>query len=655
MLNTIEFDKFVPVSGSISIQKQVDQYHVQAGKMGGELRLETPEINWTDYEYLQFDLYHESHDVLVVVVTFEEEERNGHCKRIEIHVGTLPYVRTRICVPLAVVNGQKLFLKRFPGMMQCVLRGDDSIDPAKIKAVSLTSIPSVNDREWTMGPLYLSQVPLEQKNDHLPYIDSMGQCLHKNWPEKMQSEEELMSFLQGERNSVSSSVDNGYGGWNKLQFESTGFFRTQYDDGRWWLVDPDGYALFSAGMDCVRPHSETSYEQVSHLFPKQLQTGDEFQEAVSERGYDFAVANLIKAFGETWKEEWAALTKHRLISWGFNTIANWSDPEFIEYAQMPFVYPMDNYPSTEHLVYRDFPDVFCDTYEQRAQQFAEQLLTMRDNRYMVGYFMRNEPHWAFVDDLCLSEMLLKNPAPLKSKQHLIEWLSVRYGSIEELNKAWASQYDNFDQILTTTHDVLRKPDVREVLQQFDRIMIRRYVEIPALACRKAAPNHMNLGMRYAFISRPEILEGCEYFDVFSLNAYQLKPDEELVQLISNQLNMPVMIGEFHFGATDVGMLASGIRAFSTQEERGQAYRYYVEQAAANPNIIGVHYFQWNDQPVLGRFDGENYQIGVVDVCQQPYMPFVSHMMKAHDNIYAVRSGSRLPYSDIPQEIPKTGF
>lgn len=654
-MKIIEFDRFVPVSGTISIEKQEDLYHVDAAPTGGELRLETPDIHWTDYKYLQFDLYHESHDVLVVVVSFEEEERNQNCKRIEIHVGALPYVRTRICLPLAVVNGEKLFLKRFPGMMQCVLRGDDSIDQAKIQAISITSIPSVNDRRWSMSNIYLSQEPLELKSDHLPYIDSMGQCLHKSWPEKMKSEEDLVAFLQSERNSAPSSIDDGYGGWKSLQFESTGFFRTQRDQGRWWLIDPDGYALFSVGMDCVRPHSETSYEQVSHLFPKQVQTSGVFQEAASGHGYDFAVANLIKAFGQTWKEDWTELTKHRLISWGFNTVGNWSEPEFMNRAQIPFVYPMDNYPSTEHVVYRDFPDVFCETYEQRAQAFAEQLLAMSDNRYMVGYFMRNEPHWAFVDDLCLSEMLLKNPAPLKSKQHIIAWLSDRYGTIDELNKAWTSEYDNFDQILSTAHDVLRKSEVRDVLQQFDRIMIRRYVEIPALACRKAAPNHMNLGMRYAFISRPEILEGCEYFDVFSLNAYQLKPDEELVQLISDQLNMPVMIGEFHFGATDVGMLASGIRAFSTQEERGQAYRYYVEQAAANPNIIGVHYFQWNDQPVLGRFDGENYQIGVVDVCQQPYMPFVSQMMKAHDNIYAVRSGLQSPYSDVPQEIPKTGF
>jgi len=39
------------------------------------------------------------------------------------------------------------------------------------------------------------------------------------------------------------------------------------------------------------------------------------------------------------------------------------------------------------------------------------------------------------------------------------------------------------------------------------------------------------------------------------------------------------------------------------------YRYYVENAAAHPALIGTHWFQWIDQPSTGRNDGENYNIG----------------------------------------------
>ncbi|OAB44856.1 beta-galactosidase [Paenibacillus antarcticus] len=656
-MNIILWERLLPESDAITITKLEDGCKILASKNGGSLRLDTvADIKWEQYEYIQFDVYHESHDVMVILLTFEENSFLDNRKFIEVHIGTLPYVKTTVCVPLSVVNGEKLFLKRFPGMMQCVLRGDESINRRRISGVTISTIPSVSVREWTMSNLILSHEPIESKYIPDAYIDSMGQCKHKDWPGKIHSEEEMIASLRNELNTADISVKAGHWGWSELRLEATGFFRTHHDGSRWWLVDPDGYVLFSAGIDCISPNSETSYDQMSHLFPDELPQDGVFIDAVSERGYDFGIANLIKAFGSEWRESWSVITKQRLLSWGMNSIGNWSDPGFIHYSEMPFVYPMDNYPTTEELVYRDFPDVFHESYEQRALEFAKQLSAFKDNRLMMGYFMRNEPHWAFVDELCLSVMLLKNPSPLISKQYLIDWLEQKYDSIHSLNEAWATSYKTFAQLMVNPPPVLEEnPIILEDLRGFDRILIRRYVELPAKACREAAPNHLNMGMRYAFISRPELLEGCEYFDVFSLNAYQMKPDEELVRMVADKLNMPIIIGEFHFGGADVGMLATGIRALSTQEERGLAYRYYLEQAAANPNIVGVHYFQWNDQPVLGRFDGENYQIGMLDVCQQPYLSFINEMKKAHDNMYAVRSGSLEPFSDPPREIPKTGF
>ena len=90
------------------------------------------------------------------------------------------------------------------------------------------------------------------------------------------------------------------------------------------------------------------------------------------------------------------------------------------------------------------------------------------------------------------------------------------------------------------------------------------------------------------------------------------------ETISAVLNMPVMIGEWHFGALDVGLPASGIGHVHDQAARGQAYRVYLEDAAANPYCVGVHWFTLYDQSALGRFDGENYNIGFLDVCNRPY-------------------------------------
>ena len=70
------------------------------------------------------------------------------------------------------------------------------------------------------------------------------------------------------------------------------------------------------------------------------------------------------------------IVKHYLLSWGVNTIGNWSDREFIRFARMPYVIPMDafceeGFPHTPEAIFRDFPDVFSPAYEESAARYAK--------------------------------------------------------------------------------------------------------------------------------------------------------------------------------------------------------------------------------------------------------------------------------------------
>nr|MBP7053987.1 beta-agarase [Phycisphaerae bacterium] len=58
------------------------------------------------------------------------------------------------------------------------------------------------------------------------------------------------------------------------------------------------------------------------------------------------------------------------------------------------------------------------------------------------------------------------------------------------------------------------------------------------------------------------------------------------------------------------------------QDRADKYRSYLESALRNPCIVGTHWFQYKDQPTTGRGDGENYQIGFVDICDTPYPEIV---------------------------------
>ena len=116
-----------------------------------------------------------------------------------------------------------------------------------------------------------------------------------------------------------------------------------------------------------------------------------------------------------------------------------------------------------------------------------------------------------------------------------------------------------------------------------------------------------------------------------------------------------MIGEFHFGALDRGLPSTGLRAVETQRDRGLAYRRYVERGAANPNLLGTHYFILNDQAYLGRFDGENYQIGFVDTAHTPYHEMIEEVIKAHENVYDIMMGKKEPYDTPVKQLRPISF
>lgn len=101
-----------------------------------------------------------------------------------------------------------------------------------------------------------------------------------------------------------------------------------------------------------------------------------------------------------------------------------------------------------------------------------------------------------------------------------------------------------------------------------------------------------------------------------------------------------MIGEFHFGALDTGLSATGLEGVLTQKDRGKAYRYYCERVAAHPNGVGCHYFQCYDQFVLGRFDGENYNIGLFDICSRPYQDMASYVKQCSEAMYEIADAQR---------------
>ena len=104
---------------------------------------------------------------------------------------------------------------------------------------------------------------------------------------------------------------------------------------------------------------------------------------------------------------------------------------------------------------------------------------------------------------------------------------------------------------------------------------------------------------------------------------------------------PILVGEFHFGTFDRGMFKAGLCPVADQAERARSYTRFVQGALCHPLIVGCHWFQYRDQPLIGRGDGEAYQIGFVDTCDRVYPELVQAARDVGENLYAYRMRGKL--------------
>lgn len=632
---------------------------------------------WKQGNYLVFEVYGEADYSGVINIEFYKDMRNFVAEKIVLQggevsgtdkdmpwisclMGVLPQLKTQVVFPLSYLDAQQLFVPRSPRQLKGTVSGN-RLDPEDITKVVLRFGPYDGTNYLASYQLasvsITNSLPAPYPDIATPVIDLLGQRKDKEWPGKLKDETDMIR----QNKAMAEKIENmqypsdwgRFGGWKKKPFKATGFFRTQHDGTRWWLVDPEGYAFLSVGIDCIGPNSSGPINGMEDLFEWLPETEDaNYAEAVRERrGFktvDFYVANMIRIYGPDWRAEWDKTTENLMKKIRFNTVGNWSDIDFARKSRIPYVLPLRDFPATEVAIYRDFPDVFSDEYLQSARKFALQLESYKDDPYMVGYFLRNEPQWAFGYHNLAYEMFATRQES-RTKEEFISWLEKKYeGDIKTVNAKWKLNLKDFASLKDCTFKEYPSEVAQADFHEFSTIMVKMYVDIPCDEVIKIDKNHMNLGMRYAWLSSDLLYKAGERFDVFSINGYGIDPPPTAE--IAERSGKPVMIGEFHQGAVDRALPATGIIGVLNQEERAAAYRNYIEQGFARPELIGMHYFQWIDQPYYGRFDGENYNIGVVTTCNIPYPELTEAMTITNERIYDVATGKAEPYS---ADIPKT--
>lgn len=370
--------------------------------------------------------------------------------------------------------------------------------------------------------------------------------------------------------------------------ESTGFYRTHRgEDGRWWLVTPDGQPFYSIGVCSCQPNGSVD-------------------RTTGERPYRQTV--LARYENDA---AWATATADRLESWGFNTIGAWSDANLLGGR---LVYTPILYITGSDWLAGNIPDYFAPEFEARCQQIAaQQVAPRKDDPNLLGWFLDNElrwgPDWRSQKTLLADYLAMPEDAP---------------GRIEA--EKW-----------------------RGNPQGFLRVLADRYFQVTTTAVRAVDPNHLILGVRSVSVLTPEpvVAAAGAWLDVFSANNYvfvegmaealqsgfgPLIDSGNFLERYAQVSGLPVLITEFSFRALDSG-LPNGYPpiypVLDTQQERADGFAEYVEECYRRPWIVGHHWFEWADQPAGGRFDGEDNNFGLVDVHDDPWQILVSRMTEVH--------------------------
>ncbi len=528
--------------------------------------------------------------------------RNREGKEFAYRVQPMSGVRVKAVIPQTFLTREYMNNRQFRGYW--ISSWANHIDLTEVESLTVSMAPN-QEVTLELGPMALvRETPQDEVYLDRPVVDRFGQWALADWPGKVRSLEELEEAWKREDLEVVQYVDFGlcrYGGWKERKEQTTGFFHTARVDGRWWLVDPEGHLFFSAGMDCVRYTDRTRVAGREMLFekipPGSVDTADFYRDNASLR------------YGEeTFVSGWRTTMWRRLRSWGFNTVGNWSDPALFVHPQVPFVTSVRIGRSAKS--WQAFPDVYSEEFARQAAQDAQQQCSdLRNNWYLIGYFIGNEPRWPHRN---LVSLILDDPEPSATQAFVRR-------KLEEDGDT---------------------PDTRDDLLE---TLSRQYFQTVRDAIRKADPSHLVLGIRFAGQPPDPVLRASDVFDVYSLNIYRFEPPAEQIRRIAEVLDKPILIGEFHFGAAERGY-APALVMVKDQTERGLAYQYYLERAAALPEIVGAHYFQMVDQPVSGRFDGENYNLGFLNQLDIPYPEMVSYARAAHRRMYPAHAGVAEPAS-----------
>jgi hypothetical protein len=330
-----------------------------------------------------------------------------------------------------------------------------------IAALNFFTIGILEPKSVQIDNVRLRQNPPTDPNWLVGIVDQYGQNARMDTPLKIHSDKELKQQATQELAELAQSKGmpnrSRFGGYTAgPQLAATGYFRTQKVNGKWWMVDPDGYLFFSHGPANVRMANMSTITGIDYADPSvRIRHADELTPEDSmgivkvsnaaresrfvtselrhnmfewlpeytdpladhysyrrstHKGpvahgetYSFYRANLERRYGqsqpESYIKKWQEVTLQRMHDWGFTSFGNWVDPAFYSADKVPYFangWIIGDYQTlsgqTNH--WGLMPDPFDPIFAERAKSTIDAIAKeVNASPWCVGIFIDNEKSW----------------------------------------------------------------------------------------------------------------------------------------------------------------------------------------------------------------------------------------------------------------------
>ncbi|WP_440875078.1 beta-galactosidase [Thalassotalea sp. PLHSN55] len=342
--------------------------------------------------------------------------------------------------------------------------GRKKIQLEQVKSITYNVEMMNQDKSLIIDNIRLRNNPEIDPNYLVGIADKFGQNAKIEFPNKIHSEAELKALADKEiaqLNAEGPMADRSkFGGWKSgPKLEATGYFRTEKVDGKWAMVDPEGYLFFSSALANIRIANTTTTtgvdfkdDSVRYIDPNDVTPEDSLgirpvSKAAQKTRYvssdvrhnlftwlpsydddlanhysyrrsvhrgpihhgetfSFYQANLERRYGEThpdsYNETWRDITIKRFKNWGFTSTGNWTDAEFYQMNQIPYFangWIIGDFKkiSSGNDVWSKMPDPFDPEFKKRAEITTQVIAEeVKNNPWCIGVFIDNEKSWGNV-------------------------------------------------------------------------------------------------------------------------------------------------------------------------------------------------------------------------------------------------------------------